>query len=543
MANFYWVGSTAASVNSLSWNTVSNWRMIANAAAGKTLATWSTPTRLPMGQDYVQFGSVHQQIGPYMPIALPTYSPMIFGGCSAGITAGTWPGTTAGTSTAAKKGTALLAVLPSYPFSQLGGELNTTILNEWSAQLVRLNLYGLTFGITGDTADGEPTASYYNFLFPGLSADLTITKPTAFLGEGYIRWMGQVFDRSQTPTQVYVRGITSGATSGMAGATYAYDGSYNFYNISTEPVSSEGTYQNKYALNGAIPGVSTPNNSFYTHGNSIITGHWNRISSDLSTKGGSIFITSCTNNAITLNPSSGHVYLTGLTMPRYARNGLSGSVATSYAEYDTISFDQSSNSKSFQISAPNYGMVNSVNSLIIEGDITSGGGFSCLYPAIGSSGGATGGGVSTIGNLVLYPTILGEDGTTGSHPVCSIGYPFSTANFKNTNLSNINYIYNYNGVGAEWNIGVKGNLTVTEAIMQGGSFYPHPDIATGNSVQVSQLSLGGDSTLDLTQAPHHKGMDTNVVFQSLDARLLPNVGSTIALSSPVIEEDIGNFNL
>ena len=162
---------------------------------------------------------------------------------------------------------------------------------------------------------------------------------------------------------------------------------------------------------------------------------------------------------------------------------------------------------------------------------------------MGISGGNTGSGIITTGNLLLYPTVLGEDGTTETRPVCSIGYPSSEANFRNTNLTYTNYIYNYNGVGNEWNIGVKGNLTVTEALMWGGSFYAHPQIANGNNIQVGQLSLWGDATLDLSQAPNHKGMDTNVVFNSLSARLLPNMGSTIALSSPAIEEDIGGFNI
>lgn len=546
MANYYWVGSTAASVDSLSWNTVTNWRTIINAAAGKTGATWTTPTHLPMGQDYVYFGSVYQAANSYTPVAIPTYSPMIFGGCSAGVTAGAWPGTTAGGSTAEKRGTAVMYVSATYPFSQLGGELNTTILNEWVTQLGRLGYSAADFAVVGNTADGEPTAAYYTSLFSpiGLTSDLSITKPTEFSGEGYIRWMGYVQDNSQTPTKVFIRGITSGLTSGMGGATYAYDGSRNVYYIgSHNDLSTAGTFQNKSAYNGAIAAVPSPDGSLYTHGNSIITGNWNTISGAVSTKGGSIFITGCTCNNIILAPKGAYYYTTGNTYANWTRNGISGSVITSYTEYDTVSFDQSSNTKNLQISAPSQGVVKSIKTLIVEGDITSGSGFVCFYPD-GVTAGFTGSiGISTIGNLLLYPTTTGEDGTNATRPVCSIGYPSSEANFRNTNLSYMNYIYNFNGVGNEWNIGAKGNLTVTEAFMWGGSFYADPDIANGNNVQVGQLSLWGDATLDLSQAPNHKGMDTNVIFNSLDARLLPNVGSTIALSSPAIEEDIGNFNL
>lgn len=585
MANFYWVGSTAASVNSLSWNTLTNWRTITNAAAGKTLATWTTPTRLPMGQDYVTFGSVNAPMGTYTPIALPTYSPMIFGGCSAGVTAGAWPGVTAGTSTAMKRGTAQMSILPTYPFSQLGGELNTTILNEWVTQCNALQVVlvggvpvvtpGVTwsiqfiFGVTGSTADGEPTASYYSPHMGPTGATLTpltITKPTSFIGEGYIRWMGSVTDYSHSPTNrlpflpmssasstptvglqtrtnIFVRGITAGLTNGMAGATYAYDGSQNWYNVGVDSqLSKSGTYQNIRAYNGAIPEVSTPIDSMYTHGDAVIAGHWNSVGAWQSTKGGSIFLSGCTSNAVILNPSYAYVYRTGVTYPSWVQNGISSGSITSYTEYDIISLDQSSNTKLLQIGAASAGVVKSVNTLIVEGDITSSSGFACNYPT-GVSGGTGGTGVATIGNLLLYPTLLGADGTANTRPVCSIGYPSSEANFKNTNLTYTNYIYNFNGVGSEWNIGVKGNLNVTEAVLWGGSFYAHPQIANGNNIQVGQLSLWGDATLDLSQAPNHKGMDTNVVFQSLSARLFPNMGSTIALSSPGIEEDLGGYNI
>ena len=544
MANYYWVGSTAASVDSLSWNTVTNWRTISNAAAGKTAATWTTPTRLPMGQDYVYFGSITSAVGSYTPIAIPTYSPMIFGGCSAGVTAGTWPGTTAGTSIAAKRGTATAYINPTYPFSQLGGELNTTILNEWAAQLVRLAIPGSTFGVTGGTADGEPTASYYSPYFSpvGAATDFTVTKPAAFLGEGYIRWMGQVTDDSQPPTRVYFRGITSGLTSGMAGATYAYDGSGNIYRWNTGSLPRSGANQNISTYNGAIVAVPTPIGSFHSHGDTILTGHWSGFGLGNSPKGGSILLTSCTLNSFSTWSPWAYVYQTGLTLPTMQRNGLSGSVATSYTEIDTIRLDQSSNAYKFEVSGAAFsGIAKSINNLIVEGDITSSSGFPCYSGGNTVGVGATASSVP--GSLLLYPTVLGAGNSENNHAVCTVGYPSSEANFRTTNLSNINYIYNLSGGGVDWDIGIRGNLTTTEAVLSGGSIYPHPEIASGNNIQIGQLSLDGDSTLDLSQAPNHKGMDTNVIFKSVSARLLPNVGSTIALSSPAIEEDLGGFNI
>lgn len=506
------------------------------------MATWTTPTRLPMGQDYVYFGSITSAVGSYTPVLIPTYSPMIFGGCSAGVTAGAWPGVTAGTSTAAKRGTANAYINPTYPFSQLGGELNTTILNEWAAQVSRLGFTASSFGVTGSSADGVETAAYYSSSFGGTASPLTLTKPSSFLGEGYIRWMGQVTDDSQAPTRVYFRGITAGLTSGMAGATYAYDGSGNFYRWNTMPLPRSGAYQNISTYNGAIVAVPTPIGSFHSHGDTILTGHWSSFGLGNSPKGGSILLTSCILNSFSTWSPWAQVYQTGLTLPTMLRNGLSGSVATSYTEIDTIRLDQSSNAYRFEVSGPAFsGIAKSVNNLIVEGDITSSSGFPCHTGGNTMWVGPTASAVP--GSLLLYPTVLGVGNSENNHAVCSVGYPSSEANFKSTNLSVINYIYNLSGGGVDWDIGIRGNLTTTEAVLSGGSIYPHPEIANGNNIQIGQLSLNGDSTLDLSQAPSHKGMDTNVIFRSLNARLLPNVGSTIALSSPAIEEDLGEFNI
>jgi hypothetical protein len=76
--------------------------------------------------------------------------------------------------------------------------------------------------------------------------------------------------------------------------------------------------------------------------------------------------------------------------------------------------------------------------------------------------------------------------------------------------------------------------------MYGGSFYPASGIADQNNVEVAQLTMFGDSVLDLSQAPNHKGMDTTVAFKSTASRLIPKDGTNINISSTQLEADIGD---
>jgi hypothetical protein len=552
MANYYWVGSTAASINSLSWHSLGNWRITSNAVAGSTLARWVTPSRLPLGGDVVYFGSVYGAASAYTPVAIPTYSPCLFGGLTTGTGAGftlTWSGSTAGTSLAQKKGAMQIYVNPTYPFSQLGGEWNTTILNEWAAQCRRLGSTADAFNVVGSTADGEETAAYYSGAFGATAGELILSKPTQFQGEKFIRTIGWVYDYSLYPTRSFFRGYTMGAGfTGTGGFTYAYDGSYNFYNIGVALDLPKLNYgQNKRAYNGAIPGVTTPsNNNILPHGDSIIAGHWNAVQAVFSTKSGSIFGNGLVCNKFTLAPSTALVYYDGTPSNGFYRtNGFSGGTPVSYTEYDTISFDQTSNTRTLRIGDGSTGIVKSVSTLNVEGDITSTSGFVCTYPQYeGGFSGGTGGIVivTTTGNLILNPTVSGVLGSNGlsAGSICTVGYPSSDANTKGTNLSAINYIYNMNGSGYEWDIGVLGNLNTTEAVMYGGSFYPDPEISDQNNVEVTQLTMFGDSVLDLSQAPNHKGMDTDVTFKSTAARLIPKDGTKINMSSTQLEADVGD---
>jgi len=553
MATYYWVGSTAGNINSLSWHSLGNWRITSSAVAGSTLAKWVTPSRLPYGGDYVYFGSVYGAASAYTPVAIPTFSPCLFGGLTTGTGTGltlTWSGTTAGANLLAKKGSVYITVQPSYPFSQIGGELNTTILNEWAAQCRRLGFTAQAFSVTGSTADGEETAVYIssNFGSTGATAaSLTLSKPTQFQGEKFIRTIGSVNDYSFYPTRCYFRGYTAGSGFTFGGLTYAYDGSYNSYYIgSANDLPKLGINQNKSAYNGAIPGVTTTVGDVLPHGDSIIAGHWNSVTAFVSTKSGSVFGNGLVCNKFVLAPAYANIYSTSSNSPVFVNNGFTtGGQSISYTDYNIISFDQTSNTRTLRIGDTSNGIVKSVSTLNVEGDITSTSGFVCTYPQYegGSSGGTAGTViVTTAGNLILNPTVSGVLGSNGlsAGSICTVGYPSSDANTKGTNLSAINYIYNMNGSGYEWNIGVLGNLNTTEAVMYGGSFYPASEIADQNNVQVEQLTMFGDSVLDLSQAPNHKGMDTTVAFKSTAARLIPKDGTNINMSSTQLEADVGD---
>jgi hypothetical protein len=344
----------------------------------------------------------------------------------------TWSGTTAGSTISAKKGSVYITVQPSYPFSQIGGELNTTILNEWAAQCRRLGFTAQAFGVTGSTADGEETAAYFssNFGSTGATAaTLTLSKPTQFQGEKFIRTMGYVYDGSFYPTRCYFRGYTAGSGFTFGGVTYAYDGSYNFYSIaSVGNLPKLGTEQNKSAYNGAIPGVTTTIGDVLPHGDSIIAGFWNSVTGQISTKSGSVFGNGLVCNKFVLAPAFGYAYSTSSNSPVFVSNGFSGGQPFSYTDYNIISFDQSSNTRTLRIGDSSNGIVKSVSTLNVEGDITSTSGFVCTYPQY--EGGASGGTAGTVivttnGNLILNPTVSGVLGSNGlsAGSICTVGYP------------------------------------------------------------------------------------------------------------------------
>jgi hypothetical protein len=279
MATFYWAGSTAASSDSFRFDVLANWRQVSNATAGRTLATWVNATRLPQGMDTVWVGCPDGYKSSTWPGSYIVWSPLLYGGFTGGTGPKVWSGVTAGTARLNKHGYMVCNIEPSYPFSQIGGEMNVKILNEWAdmrnkwffetkgvttpigfrndilsnliynptSTVDTLLPYGLTgatgaFELSGSTADGDESAVYtvrpgmtYGIVggisvwyMTGAGTTLSFSKPATFFGENCIRWMGPVIDKLAISKAAYFRGFTAGITVSQ-GATSAYDGSNNGY--------------------------------------------------------------------------------------------------------------------------------------------------------------------------------------------------------------------------------------------------------------------------------------------------------------------------
>jgi hypothetical protein len=118
MADFHWVGSTAANINSLRWGNVLNWRVVQNGmpgstAPGGTLARLIPATRLPLGNDTVNIGTPTSwsstYVNPYQPARYNVFSPCLFGGVTTAADK-VWEGSTAGTASVNKNGPATIRV-------------------------------------------------------------------------------------------------------------------------------------------------------------------------------------------------------------------------------------------------------------------------------------------------------------------------------------------------------------------------------------------------------------------------------------------------
>lgn len=544
---FYWIGGVSASPNSLSWTELTNWKtLVIPNTAGNTLARLVSATRFPMGGDQVFFGHSTEPAGKYEPVKPTITAPLIFGGCSAGFTA-QWHGTTSGSTWNEKYGGINITVRPTYPFSQIGGDLNTTILNEWANAARSLNIPVSGSFILNSGSVGDPSATFSVIGFnenvgafivgrtgDGATTGVVDTIGDGFLNEKYIRVKGTVNDYSQSPTVVFLRGVTGyGATSEAggtaAGATgYLYDGSSNYYNIGTVDTRPYGSAQNT----GTTGSVPTPTDSIYTHGSVVLTGNWNSVSQQNNSKNGNIEFDDAKVNVIKFSPSSGFTN-TGNAYPYHYTSRIN-TTSFSNCSIGNIIFSQTSSCKYFILgTVGTVGYISNVGTVNIEGDITSTGGFACAAPA--STGISAGTSTTTVepGSLWLSPPISQPETDPAT---CTVGYPSSTANLRNSNLTIINNLYNNAGVGPEWQVAMQGNLAVGTMYLYGGRVYTHPNISQQNTLQIDSIVANGEATLDMSQAPTHKGISTTVRCQSSGVRVIPTVGTQITLSSDEIEQ-------
>jgi hypothetical protein len=545
---FYWIGGVSASPNSLSWTELSNWKtLVIPNTAGNTLARLVAATRFPMGGDQIFFGHSTEPAGKYEPVKPTLAAPLLFGGCSAGATA-QWHGTTTGSTWNEKYGTISIDIRPTYPFSQIGGDLNTTILNEWANAARSLNIPVSGSFILNSGSVGDPSATFsitgFNenvgaFIIgrtgDGATTGVVDTIGDSFLNEKYIRVKGTVNDYSQSPTTVFLRGVTGyGATSEAggtaAGATgYLYDGSSNYYNRGSVTVRPYGSAQNT----GTTGSVPTPTGSIYTHGNVVITGNWNSMNQQNNSKDGNIELDTANVNVVKFSPSYGFTN-TGNAYPNHYTSRINTTSVSNCSIGDVI-FSQTSTCKYFILgTVGTVGYISNIGTVNIEGDITSTGGFPCAAPASTGISAGTNTTVIEPGSLWLSPPISQPDTDPAT---CTIGYPSSTANLRGNNLTTINHLYSNAGVGPEWQVAMQGNLAVGTMYIYGGKVYTHPSIAPQNTLAIDSFVGNGEAVLDLSQAPTHKGISTTVRCQSNGVRVIPTVGTQITLSSDSLEQE------
>ena len=193
---YYWVGSTAASINSFSWDVVGNWKTLKlpTGGSGGTLATLIAATRTPFGSDTVNFGRIYSSANQYYPAPFQIHSPCLFGGITTEGIVKVWAGTTTGSSTAEKYSAISTHIRPSYPFGKLGGQLSSSVLTEMTRALEFHN--GESDGTRGDWfrvgAEGEAGTYWVNGLYSGVTGGGTAGISFAQQPHYTLRFAGQL---------------------------------------------------------------------------------------------------------------------------------------------------------------------------------------------------------------------------------------------------------------------------------------------------------------------------------------------------------------
>jgi len=502
-------------------------------------------TRLPFGGDHVIIGHPCDNPSPYSPPFFNCLSPLLFGGISAGNTA-FWHGATSGT-TSERNGLVTLTVNPSYHFSQIGGDINTQILNEWG-ECARWSGfgYGFTYGswavASGGTA-GDPNTSFVTTAWGGITSGSgwTFSRPTD-APDSYIRLRGIVSDASYKTT-LYLRGTTAALTTGMQGATTSYDGSSNSIRRSNKvfTVAVQGTTGNR----GPCGGVPTPVSASvllnrYESGSVYASGYWNEIRQVTGTSGGTIVLKGCTANFVDLQPQISFFYGGIATNPSYsnplsspvlshipALNGPTSGAANSLAGpnnyfngfiLENLVVDKMSSVRTLVFTPGDV-----TENTIIEGDVGGGQGFNCEYPAGGT------GGTGAAGNIQANMIITAPSFTSNPR-VCTLGFPQGETSRTATNIGTLASLA---GAGPEWNVEICGNTNITKLILQGGEIRPMANIRETADINITDILAYNDCIINMANAPTHEGIASNVYCYSPSVQFKPLVGQKIVTFADV----------
>jgi hypothetical protein len=520
MAQFHWVGSTAASIDSFKWDNINNWKILELGKAGSTapngsLARLVSANRLPRGNDTIHFGPQMTENTQYSVGLYHIYSPCLFGGITTDTGAtfgGLWSGST-GASTNLF-GAAWTYVYPGYKFSRLGGYIDLAILNEWRDALSAYGYDVTAFTLASGTefVDAEYTSSNWF----GYTAGVGISFASQSIYD--VRLRGSVYCANEARTTVTVRGFT--AQNGGHN-DQNYDGSLNTLTFS--PIEQRKFTVTPNTTGNGYTGTSfeTPTNSSYSGGSVVVRGHWNRVVSPIARKNGKITFEGAIVNHVNLVPSSQLVYVDTANDP----NVVPVTPTTTNFDSDGIIFDNSSNARNFQVS--NMRQFNTNAQFILHGDCTPTSGFVCLAPA-GACAGAAGGVSVPIGSIEITPPLQVASGTVNRIPV-AIGFPGNDGSPKVT--TTISNLYSYIGNESATNeLIIEGALENDNIYLYGGVLKNSTNLPNSAEVTIDNLSLYQDASFDSSVNPNHRNFTVVVRPQSNSTIVNPGQGTVLTLT-------------
>ena len=519
---FYWKGSTAANLDSFNWNSLGNWRVLSTNTIPPSLIS---ANRLPKGGDIVLFGRTYNLLQAHtLPgvSAAAILSPCLFGGV--GNTGGSWVGAT-GTAVETN-GTINVRARPSYPFSKLGGKLDLTILNEWYTNLLTQAVPGATgtawVAATGTDLDGNQAVFTCTNWFGATGAGSTFAAVTLYqanMGGTYINARGQWIQETKAGCYTDIFGVT-GASGGCTGQNF--DGSNNgivmFNTIDVKefgyaPFGNSNTIQNWTGYNYATP--TTPNDT-YLSGSIIVRGRFNYMRTLVATRNCNIQLIGAKINDISLYPTNAFV------LNPATHDVTSVNVSTkSYFDLGYFYMDQASSARKVKI-----GNIDTLsNGTIIQGDITASGGFTCALDAFaGSSGGIS----VPLGSFQFTPPVLGPDTASMG---ANFGFPLSEGTKAATVITNV--FANDGGGTGVLHYSVEGNFTVTNFYLYKGKLSYSPALPINCNINITNLSMYGDSLFDLTAvSPQFEGAN-NVTINPQDNNIVvkPGTGNKLTFTN------------
>lgn len=521
---YYWVGSTAASINSFNWDVVGNWKTVklAPGGSGGTAATLVAATRTPMGTDSVVFGRSYNNVSPNTPAPFQIHSPCLFGGVTTEGVNKAWAGTSAGSTTTEKYFPIFTLIHSSYPFTKLGGQLSTSVLTEITRakEFHRSQSYGTCGEWFRVGEEGEAGTYWVNGFYTGVTgttSGISLDNQSHYT----LRLMGGVNDSSRYNTTVVVTGVTSGLTAG--GNTAAVDGTNNIYTLQSSDTywtyGSSVLNSDSIATRGWSSGTPTEAGQAYRHGATELYGSWNAIRSYVAVRDLDLTCLGVKVNAVVFEPSYSFVYTP-------TPNGLPTSGYTTSTQFDiqSVYFDKDSTARF--ISIKNVDQMH--GDVIIHGDVTPTGGFACISPA-GASAGQSGGIILSNGSFAFTPP--NKASTLATTPTVRVGFPLSAGTKQNTTLTNA-----YFNTGVQPSVlAVDGNFTSTNLYMNEGTLQFSATIPTNATVDISNLQLCGTAVLDMSLPLLFTGNNNIKVITQSDAVIIkPGRGTAMSVSQTAV---------